>query len=243
MNTIPRHLSLVPACPYTLAISQAFADVEKRLKGRAACSPHPYASAFMRHYCGTRTIKSDQLRRVMPEYSPGDRNAPPARDYLAALNTLIATRGECCPAPLSQDTGTRLFPLTAARFTERREKRLSLRQNREHNRESREREQKRRRYQNRLAQAALELAFHTPLTAGRWYACWQVQEIYESDLHSLVLAWLKRFVSCRHIDPWEWHNEPLWRVMLDISIMAGEMNAFSRMTDRFALPVMLTSQA
>jgi hypothetical protein len=31
--------------------------------------------------------------------------------------------------------------------------------------------------------------------------------------------------------------------MLDISIMAGEMNAFSRMTDRFALPVMLTSQA
>lgn len=28
MNTIPRHLSLVPACPYTLAISQAFADVE-----------------------------------------------------------------------------------------------------------------------------------------------------------------------------------------------------------------------
>lgn len=92
MNTIPRHLSLVPACPYTLAISQAFADVEKRLKGRAACSPHPYASAFMRHYCGTRTIKSDQLRRVMPEYSPVDRNAPPARDYLAALDTLIATR-------------------------------------------------------------------------------------------------------------------------------------------------------
>lgn len=85
---------------------------------------------------------------------------------------------------MSQDTSTRLFPLTAARFTERWEKRLLLRQNREHNRESREREQKRRRYQNWLAQAALEL------------------------------AWLKRFVPCRHIDPWEWRNEPLWRVML-----------------------------
>ena len=240
MNIIPRHLALVPACPYTLAICQAVADVEKRLQGRAACSAHPYASAFMRHYCGTRTIKSDQLRRVMPEYSPGDRTAPPARDYLVALDTLIATRGERCPAPLSQDTGIRLFPLTSARFTERREKRLSLRQYREHKRETREREQKRKRYQNRLAQAGLELAFHTPDTAGRWYACWQDQDIYESDLHSLVLAWLKRFISCRHIDPWEWHDEPLWRVLLDISIIAREISALSRMTDRFALPILLT---
>ncbi|WBV24386.1 plasmid SOS inhibition protein A [Pantoea piersonii] len=240
MNTIPRHLSLVPACPYSLAISLAIAEVEKRLQGRAARGAHPYASAFMRHYCGTRTIKADQLRRVMPEYSPGDRAAPPARDYLAALDMLIASRGERCPSPLSQDTGSRLFPLTAARFTERREKRLSLRQNREHNREAREREQKRRRYQNRLAQAALELAFHTPQTAGRWYAHWQGRDIYENDLQSLVLTWLKRFVSCRHIDPWEWHDEPLWRVMLDISILAGEMSAVSSMTDRFALPVLLT---
>ena len=112
----------------------------------------------MRHYCGTRTIKADQLRRVMPEYSPGDRAAPPARDYLAALDMLIASRGERCPSPLSQDTGSRLFPLTIARFTERQEKRLTLRHSRANNREAREREQKRRRYQNRLAQAALELA-------------------------------------------------------------------------------------
>ncbi|MGD8165347.1 plasmid SOS inhibition protein A [Pantoea sp. FN0307] len=240
MNTIPRHLSIVPACPYTFAISLAVAEVEKRLQGRAARGAHPYASAFMRHYCGTRTIKADQLRRVMPEYTPGDRSAPPAREYLAALDTLIASRGERCPAPLSQDTGSRLFPLTAARFTERREKRLTLRQSRAQNREGREREQKRRRYQNRLAQAALELAFHTPQTVGGWHAHWQGQDIFDSDLLSLILTWLKRFVSCRHIDPLEWYGEPLWRVMLDISIMAGELSAFSKMTDRFALPVLLT---
>lgn len=240
MNTIPRNLSLVPACPYTLAISQAIAEVEKRLQGRAVRGAHPYASAFMRHYCGTRTIKADQLRRVMPEYSPSDRAAPPARDYLTALDTLIASREERCPAPLSQDTGSRLFPLTAARFTERLEKRITLRHNMENNRAAREREQKRRRYQNRLAQAALELSFHTPQTAGRWYASWQAQDIYESDLQSMVLDWLKRFVSCRHIDPWEWCNEPLWRVMLDISILSGERSDFSRITDRFALPVLLT---
>jgi len=242
MNTIPRHLSLVPACPYALAISQAVAEVEKRLQGRAARGAHPYASAFMRHYCGTRTIKADQLRRVMPEYSPGDRTAPPARDYLAALDTLIATRGERCPTPLSQDTGTRLFPLTASRLTERQEKRITLRHGRENNREAREREQKRRRYRNRLAQAALELAFHTPHTAGRWYARWQAQDVYESDMQSLVMVWLRRFVSCRHIDPWEWRDEPLWRVMLDIRILSGERSAFSRVTDRFALPVLLTCQ-
>lgn len=36
MNTVPRHLSLVPACPYTLAISLAVAEVEKRQQDRAA---------------------------------------------------------------------------------------------------------------------------------------------------------------------------------------------------------------
>ena len=43
MNTIPRHLSIVPACPYTFAISLAVAEVEKRLQGRAARGAHPYA--------------------------------------------------------------------------------------------------------------------------------------------------------------------------------------------------------
>ena len=73
MKTIPRHLSLVPACPYTFAISLAIVEVEKRLQGRAARGAHPYASAFVRHYCGTRTTKADQLRRIMHEYTPGDR--------------------------------------------------------------------------------------------------------------------------------------------------------------------------
>ena len=39
MNTIPRHRALVPACPYTLAVSLAIADVEKRLQGSVRYSP------------------------------------------------------------------------------------------------------------------------------------------------------------------------------------------------------------
>ena len=162
MNTIPRHLSLVPACPYTFAVSLAIADVEKRLQGRAVRGAHPYASAFIRHYCDTRTIKADHLRRVMPEYSPRDRFAAAAVEYMMALDTLIATRGERCPIPLSQSTGDRLFPLIAIRKSERLDKRISCRINRQENHANRIREHKRRRYQQRLAQAAIELRLHTP---------------------------------------------------------------------------------
>jgi hypothetical protein len=166
MNTIPRHRALVPACPYTLAVSLAIADVEKRLQGRAVCGAHPYASAFVRHYCETRTIKSDHLRRVMPEYSPRDRFAPAATEYMMALDTLIASRGERCPSPLSQDTGYRLFPQTAIRESERLDKRITCRIERQKNHENRTWQAKQRRYQQRLAQARIELQFHTPLTVA-----------------------------------------------------------------------------
>lgn len=182
MNMIPRHLSLVPVCPYTLAVSLAIADVEKRQQGRVACSAHPYASAFVRHYCDTRTIKADHLRRVMPEYCPRDRFAPAAVEYMIALNTLIASRGERCPSPLSQDTGSRLFPVTAVRQRERLDKRSSHRINRQVNQEGKAEAHKLRRYQQRLAQAKIDLRFQTPLTVGAWYARQQEQEFFEFDI-------------------------------------------------------------
>lgn len=240
MNTIPRHLSLVPACPYTLAVSLAIADVEKRQQGRAACGAHPYASAFVRHYCGTRTIKADHLRRVVPEYSPRDRFAPAAVEYLTALNTLIASRGERCPSPLSQDTGARLFPVTAQRQRERLEKRSSHRVNRQVNQESRLHEQKLRRYQQRLAQAKIDLRFQTPLTVGAWYARQQEQEFFEFDILHMVMDWLPQFVSCQYLDPaWYW-EEPLWLLMLDIQAEVKGATPEALNADRLLLPNRLT---
>lgn len=240
MNTIPLHLSLVPACPYTLAVSLAIADVEKRQQGRAARGAHPYASAFVRHYCDTRAIKADHLRRVMPEYSPRDRFAPAAVEYMTALNTLIASRGERCPSPLSQDTGTRLFPVTALRQRERLDKRSAHRVNRQVSQEGRLQEQKLRRYQQRLAQAKIDLTFHTPLTVGVWYTKQQEQEFFEFDILHMVMAWLPQFVSCQYLDPsWYW-EEPLWLLMHDIKAEAKGATSEALYADRLLLPNRLT---
>lgn len=240
MNMIPRNLSLVPVCPYTLAVSLAIADVEKRQQGRATRGAHPYASAFVRHYCDTRTIKADHLRRVMPEYSPRDRFAPAAVEYMTALNTLIASRGERCPSPLSQDTGARLFPVTALRLRERLDKRSSHRVNRQINQEGRLHEQKLRRYQQRLAQAKIDLTFHTPLTVGAWYTQQQEQEFFEFDILHMVMAWLPQFASCQYLDPaWYW-EQPLWLLMLDIQAEVKGATPEALNADRLALPNRLT---
>ncbi|MEN4892567.1 plasmid SOS inhibition protein A [Erwinia billingiae] len=235
MSHIPRHLSLVPACPYRQAVAAATAEVEKRQQGRALSGDHPWANAFLRHLCGTKKIRSEHLRRVVPGYSPRDRHGPAAADYLRALDELIRTRGERCPLPLSSYTGQSLFPETLTRTAERQTRRIELRVNRGGSREEREREQKRRRYQNRLAQAEIDLAFHTPATVGSWYSRCQQLDLYEEDLQMRVYAWLRRFPSGQRADRMEWEGEKLWRVMLDISDMAGELAPHQLQADRMAL--------
>ncbi|WP_217550598.1 plasmid SOS inhibition protein A [Pantoea sp. GbtcB22] len=236
MNIIPRSLSLVPACPYTRAVSLAIADVEKRLQGRAQRGAHPYASAFLRHYCDTRTVTSDHLRRIVPEYSPRDRFSPAAVEYMAALDMLIASRGERCPSPLPQDTAPRLFPVTALRQRERLDKRTAHRANREVSQEGKVEAKKLRRYQQRLAQAKIDLTFQTPLTVGTWYARQQEQAFFESDIFHMVTAWLPKFTSCRCLDPaWYW-EEPLWRLMLDIQAEVKVATEAALDADRQALP-------
>lgn len=236
MSHIPRHLSLVPACPYRQAVAAATAEVVKRRQGRALSGDHPWANAFLRHFCGTKTIRTGHLRRVVPEYSPRDRHGPGAASYLRALDVLIRTRGECCPLPLSSHTGQLLFPENLTRTAERQIRRVELRVNKRLSREEREREQKRRRYQNRLAQAEIDLAFHTPSTVSSWYSRWQHQDLYEDDLQSRVYAWLRRFPSGQQADPMEWHGVKLWRQMLDISDMAGELAPDQQLADRMVLP-------
>jgi hypothetical protein len=240
MNTIPRHLSLVPACPFTLAVSHAIADVEKRQQGRAARGAHSYASAFVRHYCDIRTIKADHLRRVMPEYSPRDRFAPAAVEYMTALDTLIASRGERCPSPLSQDTGSRLFPMIAVRQRDRLDKRSSHRIKRQMKQEGRLHNQKLRRYQHRLAQAKIDLTFHTLLTVGEWYTQQQEQEFFEFDILHMVMAWLPQFVSCQCLDPFWYWEEPLWLLILDIQAEVKGATTEALYADRLLLPNRLT---
>lgn len=50
-----------------------------------------------------------------------------------------------------------------------------------------------------------------------------------------VYAWLRRFPSGQRADRMEWEGEKLWRVMLDISDMAGELAPHQLQADRMAL--------
>lgn len=153
-----------------------------------------------------------------------------------ALDTLIASRGEHCPSPLSQDTGYRLFPQIAIRQRQRIDKRINCRIDRQKNQENRVWEAKQRRYQLRLAQARIDLQFHTPLTVADWYEHQRDQDFYESDVLRMVLAWLPQFASCKCLEPsWYW-NDPLWLLLLDISVTAKGATLEELRADRLLLP-------
>jgi hypothetical protein len=138
----------------------------------------------------------------MPEYSPRDRLAPAAVEYMTALDTLIDSRRERCPSPLSQDTGARLFPVIAVRQRDRLDKRSSHRINRQVKQESRLHDQKIRRYQQRLAQAKIDLTFQTPLTVGARYARQQEQEFFEFDIRpSLSVTVMTKFPRQQNLFP------------------------------------------
>ncbi|EOS93552.1 plasmid SOS inhibition protein A [Erwinia tracheiphila PSU-1] len=109
-NVIPRHLALVPHCPYASAIALATAEVEARSLSRGTVGESAYAHAFLRHLCGCKTVRAGHLRRVVPLYVPSSRSAPPMSVWRKALDVLIASRGEICPLPLPSDTASLLFP-------------------------------------------------------------------------------------------------------------------------------------
>ena len=155
---------------------------------------------------------------------------------MLALDTLIASRGERCPSPLSQDTGYRLFPQTAIRQSERIDKRITCRIDRQKKVENRTWQAKQRRYQQRLAQGRIDLQFQTPLTVGEWYSQQQDKDFYESDILRMVLAWLPQFASCECLNPSDYWNDPLWLLMLDISVTVKGATPEELNADRLMLP-------
>lgn len=240
MNPIPRHRALVPHSPYVSAVAQATAEVDARSRTRAPVGEYAYARAFLRHLCGCKTVRACHLRRVVPLFVPSRRSSPPVTAYLAALDVLIASRGEVCPLPLPSDTGSLLFPAVVHRAAERREAQLMMKVQKREAQGERSRQQNRRRYQNLLAQAQIDLAFHTPSTVGRWYSHWQHRVLDVNDLLDCVLAWLRRTPTGRSVDVSELDGLPLWRVMLEIRYAAGAATHAQRWADRLALPDQLT---
>ncbi len=62
---------------------------------------------------------------------------------------------------------------------------------------AREAEQKARAYQALVAQAEIELAFHSPERVGSWHARWS-DRVAEHDLETLFWQWGERSVTGRN---------------------------------------------
>lgn len=135
------------------------------------------------------------MSRAAANYCLKNRGGEPKDRYLAALNTLIESRGDVCPLPLSGCAVSQYFPQTGYRLSERQHRRRDISNSHREKQQEKERLQKRRRYQTAVAQAEIELAFVTPMWLEVWYKRQEKRGIYDDDLTDMLAAWGGRFTG------------------------------------------------
>lgn len=222
---IPRHLSLVPVNPFQLAALQAIIEVEEcRQRGH-----YPYAVALLKQLRGGKAgrITASDVSRAAANYCPKNRGGEPKDRYLAALNTLVESRGDVCPLPLSGCAVSQYFPQTGYRLSERQHRRWDVSYSRREKQQEKERQQKRRRYQTAVAQAEIELAFITPSALTAWFKRQEKRGIYDDDLTDMLAAWGGRFTGVQVRGFCSGH--PLWAILDE---MNGELAERSRLQQR-----------
>ncbi|WP_249439566.1 plasmid SOS inhibition protein A, partial [Escherichia coli] len=121
---------------------------------------------------------------------------------------LIETQGEVCLLPLPGDAAERCSRRSVRSGTQSPKSRWSCRSTAPAGREA---EQKARAYQALVAQAEIELAFHSPETVGSWHARWS-DRVAEHDLETLFWQWGERFPSLAGMERWQWQDMPFWQV-------------------------------
>lgn len=229
---IPRHLSLVPVNPFQLAALQAIIEVEERCQR----GQYPYAVALLKQLRGSKAgrITASDVSRAAANYSPKDRGGAPKERYLAALNTLVESRGNVCPLPLSGCAVSQYFPHTGYRLSERQHRRWDVSYSRREKQQEKERLQKRRRYQTAVAQAEIELAFITPSALTAWYKRQEKLGIYDDDLTDMLAAWSGRFtgVQVRGFCS----GQPLWAILDEMNGELAQRSATQQWLDTQLLP-------
>jgi len=229
---IPRHLSLVPVNPFQLAALQAIIEVEERCQR----GQYPYAVALLKQLRGGKAgrITASDVSRAAANYSPKDRGGAPKERYLAALNTLVESRGDVCPLPLSGCAVSQYFPQTGYRLSERQHRRWDVSYSRWEKQQEKERLQKRRRYQTAVVQAEIELAFITPSALTAWYKRQEKRGIYDDDLTDMLAAWGGRFTGLQG----EAFNsgQPLWAILDELGGELTERPVAQQWLDAQLLP-------
>ncbi|GCR40900.1 plasmid SOS inhibition protein PsiA [Escherichia coli] len=142
---------------------------------------------------GSRRISLSDLRFFMPPLTAEELHGNRLQ-WLYAIDVLIETQGEVCLLPLPGDAAERLFPSVRFRVRERSRHKSALVMQKYSRQQAREAEQKARAYQALVAQAEIELAFHSPETVGSWHARWS-DRVAEHDLETLFWQWGERFPS------------------------------------------------
>ncbi len=179
--------ALVPLCTEQQAAWRAVAETEKRRHQGNTLAEYPYAGAFFRCLNGSRRISLSDLRFFMPSLTAEELHGNRLQ-WLYAIDVLIETQGEVCLLPLPDDAAERLFPSVRFRVRERSRHKSALVMQKYSRQQAREAEQKARAYQALVAQAEIELAFHSPETVGSWHARWS-DRVAEHDLETLFWQW------------------------------------------------------
>jgi hypothetical protein len=229
---IPRHLSLVPVNPFQLAALQAIIEVEERRQR----GQYPYAVALLKQLRGGKAgrITASDVSRAAANYSPKYRGGAPKERYLAALNTLVESRGDVCPLPLSGCAVSQYFPQTGYRLSERQHRRWDVSYSRREKLQDKERLQKRRRYQTAVAQAEIELAFITPSALTAWYKRQEKRGIYDDDLTEMLQGWGRRFTGLQ--DKAFCSGQPLWAILDEMNGELAQRSATEQWLDAQRLP-------
>ncbi|QZY49601.1 plasmid SOS inhibition protein A (plasmid) [Escherichia coli] len=196
--------------------------------------------AFFRCLNGSRRISLSDLRFFMPSLTAEELRGNRSQ-WLYAVDVLIETQGEVCllPFPAMQQSGCsrRCGSVSGAQSPQIRTGHAKYSRQ-----QAREAEQKARAYQALVAQAEIELAFHSPETVGSWHARWS-DRVAEHDLETLFWQWGERFPSLAGMERWQWQDMPFWQVIAEASLAAREAGHAVREMERWMVPNKLREAA
>ncbi|WP_340621911.1 plasmid SOS inhibition protein A [Xenorhabdus siamensis] len=235
MKMIPNHLALVPVNHFHYAASQAIILVEDKKKRGKCLKRYPYASALITIITDQKgPITSVNMKRALPDYPVNPRERQNKEAYISALDILIESQGEICLLPLSSSTVDQYFPATKYKLQERRNRIIDTKNLIANRQREKERQKKRRRYQSKLAQANVELAYITPSELQVWYHRQNKQGIFEDDLIDMLLSWSARFtkIDLRCLS----EGTPLWVVMKEMKEMLSSRSFIERWLDEMVRP-------
>lgn len=235
MSIIPKHLSLVPFNNRQHAALQAIISVEERQESGRRQAKYPYARAMFRVLCGTRgDISSTDLRHAVSNYSRGERGGASKEKYIEALDVLIESRGQICTLPLAGCTVGEYFPAVRYRDSERYNRHADAGTYRAHKQADKAKQQTRRRYQVKVSQAEIELAFITPGELVSWYNRQECRGLADDDLIGMVQSWSTRFSRLKSE---AFHTgQPLWSIVDDMEDELEGSSQLDAWLDNLVLP-------